>query len=96
MALGDAKTGFVSLAAGDTLDIKPPVGEEWIIHNLYYNGPVELSRTNGVDNLKFDNDTASGARLGYFFHNTTDVWLRVKNAHATAVVLVSFDGVQTK
>lgn len=96
MAIGDTKAGLQSISAGAVLDIRPPSGEEWIIHNFYYdNGPVEINKTDGTNVLKFDNDISSGGRLGTVFHVTNTQWIQIKNTTNTTT-LIGYDGIQTK
>jgi hypothetical protein len=97
MALGDVKSAIASVVATTgTYDIKPPVGEEWVLHNIYYNGgTVEFYRTDGVNSLRFDSDTTQGARMGIAYHVSNTQWLQIKNTSASAI-LVGYDGVQTK
>lgn len=99
MAVGDVKSGIATLSAGGVLDIKPPVGEEWIIHNLYYdaNGfKMEFIMTNGTIDIPFDNDNSIGARMGMVTHVTNSYYLKVRNSSAGAVMKIAYDGIQTK
>lgn len=96
MAAGDVVNAISSVATNGVLDIRPAAGVEWVIHNVYYaNGTVEFYYTDGVNVLKFDSDTTSGARLGACFHATNTNWLQIKNLNA-ASVLIGYDGMQTK
>lgn len=98
MALGDVKSGISTLAAGTTnvYTIQPPTGEEWVIHNLYYSAGMEMSMTNGTLILPFDTDGSAGARLGAMFHLTNGYYMTIRNTSASASVIVSYDGIQTK
>lgn len=97
MAAGDVKANVASVAATTgTYDIKPPSGEEWVIHNIYYNGgTVEFYRADGTNLLRFDSDTTQGARMGIAYHVTNTQWVQIKNISGSAV-LVGYDGIQTK
>ena len=96
MAQGDVVTGISSIASGAFLEIQPPTGEEWVIHNIYYSqGTVEFYKYDGVNTIKFDSDTSFGARLGAVFHVTNAQWIRVKNTAGSATI-VGYDGVKTK
>lgn len=96
MALTTVK-GFSSISAGQFLDILPTTGQEWIIHNIRYEGPVEFHiTTNGTDNFKYDSDTSltGGARLGLYDHLTPVYYIRVKNTD-TVARKITYDGVQS-
>lgn len=96
MAIGDVKANLQSVGNNGILDIKPPNGEEWVIHNIYYNqGTVEFYKTNGVHSILFDVDNSRGGRLGALFHCTSTQWLQLKNK-ATTATLIGYDGIQTK
>jgi hypothetical protein len=96
MAAGDVVTGITSVATTGVIDIKPSLGVEWVIHNIYWNqGSVELYKTDGTNSIKFDTDSSLGGRLGTVFHVTSAQWIQVKNTAATAT-LIGYDGVQTK
>lgn len=86
--------GFSSIAAGQFLDIVPPSGQEWIIHNIRYEGPVEIHiTTNGTDNFKYDSDSTAGAMLGRMDHLKPDYYIRVKN-NDSVTRKITFDGLQ--
>lgn len=97
MALGDVVADLSSVAAsGGVLDIRPPSGSEWIIHNIYYDqGSIEYYKADGTNELLFDQDSSSGGRLGIQIHCTNGQWVRLKNM-GSASVLIAYDGVQTK
>jgi hypothetical protein len=96
MAVGDVKSNLVSVAAGGSLDIRPPVGEEWVIHNIYHAYDVDLAFTDGTNVLIFDTDTGAGVYAKYAFHVTNTLWIRVVNKDAASARLIGYDGVQTK
>lgn len=95
MAVGDVKSGLQSVNAGGYLDIQPASGEEWVIHNIYHEGDVELHFSDGTNSLAFDSDAGAGVYAKYAFHVTNGRYLRVKNTAASAK-LIGYDGVQTK
>jgi len=95
MAVGDAKNDLVELNPGEVLHIRPPPGEEWVIHNIVVDGAVELYFTNGEKWILVDTNTGPGGWLGFFFHVTYNYWYAVKNVD-TRAVLVGYDGIQTK
>jgi hypothetical protein len=95
MAVGDVKSGISSVASGAYLDIQPPPGEEWVIHNIYHAGDVQLEFYDGTNSLIFDTDAGAGVYAKYAFHVTNSIRIRVKNTSASAQ-LIGYDGVQTK
>lgn len=95
MAVGDIKSGLASVGAGAFLDIRPPSGEEWSIHNIYHEDSVELYFSDGTNNLLFDSAYGKGVYAFFIFHVTNTRYLRVKNL-ASAARLIGYDGIQTK
>jgi len=96
MAVGDVKSAISNVAAGGALDIRPPAGEEWVIHNIYHEYDVDLAITDGTLELVFDTDTGRGVYAKYAFHVTNSVWIRVKNKDTASARKVAYDGVCTK
>lgn len=95
MAKGDAVQGLASVDAGAFLDLQPPAGVEWIIHNIVHEDAVELYFSDGTNNVKVDFDSAGGGWLGYALHCTNAKYWRVKNT-AAAAKLIGYDGIQSK
>ena len=96
MAVGDVKSGLVNVAANGYLDIRPPSGEEWVIHNIYHAYDVDLAFTDGTNVLVFDTDVGAGVYAKYAFHVTNSLWIRVINKDTANARLIGFDGIQTK
>jgi len=96
MAVGDVKSGLNSVSAGGSLDIRPPSGEEWVIHNIYHEYDIDLAFTDGTNELVFDTDTGAGVYAKFCFHVTNSLWIRVKNKDDSSSRLIGYDGVQTK
>lgn len=94
MSIGDVTTDQQSIANGARLTIQPAAGVEWVIHNLYYGGACTIHRTDGVHDVSFDSDTASGARLDYAWHVTNDVYLELENTSGGNSVM-GYDGIVT-
>jgi hypothetical protein len=99
MAVGDIKSDVVSVGTGGTLDIQPPSGEEWKIHNLFVDaaaasGSIDLIVYDGVDTLTaaaLDPGLLSNLAIGV----TNSIYLRLKNNDSAARAL-GYEGVQTK
>jgi len=94
MARGDAVVGISSIDPDATLDIRPSSGEEWIIHNVYYNVNIELKIATATQSLVFASLTAPDV-YSKDIHVTYNQWLKVKNTDATSG-LVAYDGMVTK
>jgi hypothetical protein len=95
MAAGDIKSAKQSVADDGLLDIQPASGEEWVIHNIYYAGAVELYVKDGTSSFKFDADASYGAKLCMAYHCTNTQYISVKNVSGGAA-LIAYDGIQTK
>lgn len=95
MAAGDVKNNIQTVTSGSSLNIQAGSGQEWSIHNIYYGGAVDLYVTDGVTSLRFDQDTAAGARLGAIFHCTNLQYVKVTNTSGSSFV-IAYDGIQTK
>lgn len=97
MAIGDVKQDMQVVANGGLFTIRPPAGEEWTIHNIYYTQAMtfRLMKATGSITLSYDSDTTLGARMGIFIHVTNEQYLQVLNNYAGNNT-IAFDGVQTK
>ena len=95
MPAGDVTSNITSVAAGGYLDIQPPAGTEWVIHNIYHDGDIQLEFYDGTNSLIFDTDTGPGVYAYFAFHCTNTRRIRVKNT-ATTAKLIGYDGVVTK
>ena len=95
MAVGDVVNGLSSVSASAYLDIVAGSGAEWVIHNIYWAGAVELYFYDGTNEIKFDSDTVFGGRIGAVFHCTESKRIRIKNVSAGAFY-IGYDGVITK
>ena len=95
MAQGDVISGISSLAQNGTMMIQPPAGEEWILHNLYFDKAIEISFYDGTNILVFAYHNFQGILPWMARHLTNSRYYRVK-ALKTGTTLVGYDGVQTK
>lgn len=94
MAAGNMVGSITPVAAGASLDIRPPSGQEWIIHNIKYGGQVTLNDYDSTNTLQWDSDTGAGGRLGLTEHVSNSYWIRVTNTGSTTIN-ISFNGMQT-
>lgn len=95
MAAGDIINGHSSISNNSYLTLQPDSGVEWCIHNILYAGAVELEYYDGTNTIKFDADSAFGARLNLCLHCTNSKYYRVKNVSGGSIY-IGYDGVQTK
>ena len=95
MGVGDVKSNLSSISDGAYLDIQPPSGEEWVIHNIYHEDDCELYFSDGTNEILISSHSGNGGWLGYWFHVTNSRYLRVKNVSGSSA-LIGYDGVQTK
>lgn len=95
MAAGNMVGGTASVAATTgTYDIKPGVGVEWDIHNIYVANGVTISVTDGTNTVTVDAPTGQNAYLGLTIHVSNTYWIRISNTSGSAV-LIAYDGMQT-
>lgn len=96
MAAGDvANFGPTSTADAAFLALQPGAGVEVVIHNIGYDGAMELYFYDGTNQVKMDEDTTAGSRLGLFLHCTNSKYYRIKNVSG-ATGFLSADGMTTK
>lgn len=95
MAVGDAVTTSATVTTTNYLDLQPGSGVEWIIHNVYYSGAVELYVYNGTLSLKYDADATYGGKEVMCMHCTNTYYYRVKNVSGGDIV-VSYNGMVSK
>lgn len=95
MAVGDTVTTLQTIADTAELLIQPAPGVEWLIHNVYFSGAVQLYKTDGLLEILFDSDSSAGARLGFVWNVTNGTYLKLRNASGAAADL-GYDGVITK
>ncbi len=86
---------FQQVTNGSYFKIQPPSSEEWVIHNIYHEGPAELYVSIGAARFKVDEDVEGGSWSGFFFHVSHDQYLEVLNTDSVSRYM-AFDGVQTK
>ena len=97
MARGDAVVGFETVSAGQTVNIRPPSGEEWTIHNIVVSGKATLLRAydDGTNVHTIEVDTVEGGGwAGYVLHATNVHFWIVRNDDS-ADIQVAWDGVVT-
>lgn len=96
MAVGDMKADLQSIATTAFLDIQPSGTEEVVIHNIYAEADVEISRYDGTDEALIDSCPSTGrwwANLSIHVNNTQRI--RIKNVNAASKD-IGYDGIVTK
>jgi hypothetical protein len=94
-SVGDVVSGLSSLAQYDSLAIQPGSGEEWVIHNIYFDKSIQVQFYDGSNVLTFDWVTYLGSRPWRVFHLTNGRYLRLY-ALDTGTTLAGYDGVRIK
>ncbi len=96
MAQGEVVSDIASLiAAGQTYDIRPAAGVEWIIHNIYFSKGIEIFRYNGSSLIPLRTFADFGQWEWLDFHLTNGNYVRLRSIRS-GTTKVGFDGVQTK
>lgn len=96
MTLEGDKIGAIdSLADNAFLLLQPPSTEEWTIHNLHWNGSIELYFTDGSNDILDGSSLTSGARLNNYLNCRNNLYYKLKNISGDTL-LVGYDGVATK
>lgn len=98
MAVGDVRSGIISVAGSGSLAILPTGTEEWVIHNIYHQKDIGLylsgSTSGATGSFWFDNDAGGGIYARFSFHVNSSVYLSVMNSGSTAS-LIGYDGILT-
>jgi hypothetical protein len=96
MAQGDTVSGISSLSgSGTTYDIRPAVGEEWIIHNIYFNKGVEIFKYDGTNLVPLRTYADFGQWDWLCFHLTNSKYIRMRTIRSGTTKL-GYDGVRSK
>jgi len=96
MGAGENVGTIDSLATGETLTIRPASGNEWIIHNLYYEGTADIYVVNADKSIKIEeNLEGPGALCIYWFHLTNNFYMRIVNVDG-ASKNAGYDGIISK
>ncbi|MEM4531327.1 MAG: hypothetical protein QXY39_05625 [Thermofilaceae archaeon] len=95
MAAGDAVTTIVTIAQNNEIEIRPPLNEEWIIHNIYFSDNASIGVRNNILTVYFYNGYGKGALMGINIHVTNNYWIVIKN-NSVSDIIVAVDGVKTR
>lgn len=92
---GDKVQAMTSTADDAYLDMQPSAGEEWTIHNAYWNGAAELYVTDGTHYILVGSSDTAGGRLNCYLNCTNTIYYTIKNVNGDTQYL-GYDGVATK
>lgn len=98
MAVGDVVSDLQNIAGGGAtfLTVQPGSGVEWVIHNIYAEADVTISRYDGTDEVALDSSPTTGRHWSNLqLHLTNAQYLRILNLNAGAKD-IGYDGVITK
>lgn len=96
MAAGDVYiAGVFTVPQDDYMYLRPPVGEEIVIHNIGHSQSAVLEFFDGTNAVVMDTVSDGSSWVGMYLHCTYDKYYRVKN---TSVLdsLMCADGMKTK
>lgn len=95
MAVGDVTNAHISITAGNSYDVRPTAGSEWVVHNIYVpNGmTVSLYKSDGVSDILIS--VLKCSMLACNFHVTNTCYLKAVNDSASTTGF-GFDGIVTK
>jgi hypothetical protein len=92
--VGQIVAGSDSVASAAAQTIRPPVGEEWQVNNIYFGAGVTLKISDGTNETAFETISGQGALLKYTFNLTNTHFLKVYNDDAASQV-IQYDGRRT-
>jgi hypothetical protein len=95
MGVGDVYSGFTTITSGSSYDIRPSLGTEVVIHNIYHDNNIALQWTDGTTAFTFDYAQGSGVYAKFAFHVTYNYFVRVLNQYA-GNTNIGWDGIVTK
>lgn len=96
MAAGDVYTqGPTSVADQAYLDVQPSAGTEIVIHNIWHEGDVTISRYDGSNDLPCGSLPGPMVESRLAMHCTNTNRFRIRNT-AGSPKLIAVDGVYTK
>ena len=95
MAVGDAVSGYASVANNGTTTIQPGASIEWLIHTLFSESGAQLTvqMTDGTD--KTVDVLAGGSVHGLTWRLTNSIYMKIKNTSG-GTVYIGYQGVITK
>ena len=96
MSFPNEVSGTSSLVgSGQNYDIRPAAGEEWIIHNIYFNKGIRIFMYNGTNQVPLRVFAHGWLWDWLCFHLTNSRYIRLTTIRA-GTTIVGYDGVQSK
>jgi len=95
MAIGDVHATISSVIGSATLQIRPDIGDEWVIHNIFSSSSIDIVSVNGSNRCTFDTLIGPGALTAYFFHVTNTQYMELINK-GSSTIECGYDGIETK
>ena len=97
---GQVVADMQEVSAGEALVIRPPEGEEWVIHNIYHEVDAQLIRVKQIDasttsEIVVDSHSGNGGWLGFAFHVTNTHYIKVENTSSSSGK-IGYDGIITR
>ena len=95
MAIGNSVQNISSISQQAYLTLQPTGTDEWIIHNIYSNGMIEIYFYNGSIQILVERVNPGRSITNRRFHCTNSKYYRIKNVEYNNIN-IGYDGVQTK
>lgn len=81
-------------AQGERLQMRPPVGQEWVIHTVMSNGAFDLYKTGPAGSIFSKRiDQGNSALTGLHLYCTNSVWWEIEQLD-TGTLNMGYDGVR--
>jgi len=95
MAIGDQAADLQVILPTEFLTVRPGVGAEWRISNIFFNGATQLFFSDGSASCLIATYLGSGRWAGVEFIVSNDFFLKIKNSSAVSKY-IGFVGEVTK
>jgi len=95
MAVGDMIADIQSIAAAAYLDVQPSGTVEAVIHNIWHEDDITISRYDGTNAVALPKIVGAGLESNLQIHVGNTDRIRVQNNHASAAKLIGYDGMVT-
>jgi hypothetical protein len=96
MAVGDIVSGFTTISASGSANIRPSGTAAWAIVHLVYNGAVNIGYSDGSNTAVFWTDSAAGGLLKASLLVTNSIYLVVNNPSTSSSINMAYVGIIVK